>query len=181
VTAALTGTSSTTKFTLSVMVLGSFTIVPDNPQVGPVQPAVSSGVTLTIVGAGNFSAPVVLTCSAPSGTTCSVSPSLIAFNNGSETTRPSLTFQGQGGLNSAGATHGWWLAPVTLLGMLMFRRRRLGTLLVGALTLLAISSTSGCSGTMYAPTTPNGTYIVTVTGTSQNVSASTTVTFTVQK
>jgi sugar lactone lactonase YvrE len=182
VPAALTGTSSTVNFTLTVSVLGSFIIVPDSTQVGPVTPSISSAVAMTIVGAGGFNAPVALTCSSPTGTTCSVSPLTIAFNNGTEVLpRPVLTFQGEGNLSSAGVTHGWWVAVVTLLGMLVFgRRRRLGALLLAMVALLAIGSVSGCSGTMYAPTTPNGSYTVTVTGTAQNLSAKTTVTFTVQ-
>jgi sugar lactone lactonase YvrE len=184
VKAALAGTSSTVNFTLSVTVLGSFTIVPDSTQVGPVTPAISSSVPMTITGAGGFNAPVALTCSSPAGTTCSVSPLTVPFNNGVEVQpRPVLTFQGEGNLSSAGATHGWWPAAIVmLLGLLVFgRRRRLGALLLAIVALLAIGSVSGCSGTMYAPTTPNGSYTVTVTGTSQNLSAKTTVTFTVQQ
>ena len=182
VTAALGGTSSTVNFTLSVAVLGSFTIVPDSSQVGPVKPPISNSVSMTIAGTGGFNAPVALTCSAPSGTTCSVSPTTVQFNNGTELARPALTFQSEGGLNSAGVASGWWLALVTLLSTLVFgrRRRRLGSLLVAVVALLAIGSATGCTGTEYAPTTPNGSYTVTVTGTSQNVSASTKVTFTVQ-
>jgi trimeric autotransporter adhesin len=182
VTAALAGSSSTVTFTLNVVVLGSFTLVPDTTQVGPVQPVASSSVGMTIVPSGGFSAPVAFTCTAPSGTSCSVSPTTVGFNNGAEVTRPTLTFQGEGGLNSAGVGRNWWLAVVTLLcTLLTFRRRhRLGTLLLAMVALLAISSASGC-GTMYAPTTPNGTYTVTVAGASQTASSSTTVTFTVQK
>jgi hypothetical protein len=183
VTAALSGTSSTVNFSLVVSVLGTFTIVPDSTQVGPVKPSISSAIGMTIVGSGGFNAPVSFTCSAPTGTTCSVSPLTIAFNNGTEILpRPVLTFQGEGNLSSAGATGGWWPAAIVmLLGLSVFgRRRRLGALLLATVALLAIGSVSGCSGTTYAPTTPNGNYIVTVTGTSQNLSAKTTVTFTVQ-
>jgi sugar lactone lactonase YvrE len=181
VTAALAGNSSTVTFALNVVVLGSFTLVPDSTQVGPVQPVASSSVGMTIVPSGGFSAPVALTCTAPTGTSCSVSPTTVGFNNGAEVTRPTLTFQGEGGLNSAGVACNWWLAVVTLLcTLLTFRRRhRLGALLLAMVALLAISSASGC-GTMYAPTTPNGVYSVTVAGTSQTASSSTTVTFTVQ-
>jgi sugar lactone lactonase YvrE len=181
VTAALSGTTSTTPFTLNVVILGSFTIVPDSTQVGPVSQSVSSMVGLTITGTSGFNAPVALTCSAPSGTTCSVSPPIIPFNNGVETgIRPVLIFQTAGNLLGAGITHGWPLAVLTLLSLLVFgRRRRLGALLVAGVALFAIGSATGC-GTGYAPTTPNGNYTVTVTGTAQTVSASTMVTFTVQ-
>jgi sugar lactone lactonase YvrE len=183
VTAALAGTSTTVNFTLSVMVVGSFSIVPASTQVGPVSPSVSTPVSLTILGSGGFSAPVALTCSAPSGITCSVSPTTVSFNSGTETTSPALTFQGEGALRGAGTASGW-TAVITLTSLLAFRRRRrlgavLGTLLVAMVALLTLGSVTGC-GSMYAPTTPNGTYAVTVTGTSQTASASATVTFTVQ-
>ena len=84
--------------------------------------------------------------------------------------------------NSAGATRGWPLIVAGLLCLLTFgRRRRLSTLLVAMVALLAIGSVSGCTGEMFAPTTPNGAYVVTVTGTAQSVSASTSVTFTVKQ
>jgi sugar lactone lactonase YvrE len=182
VSAALTGTSSTATFTLSVAILGSITIVPDSTQVGPVQPSVSSPVNLTVIGSGGFNAPVALTCTAPTGTSCSVSPTVLLFNNGVEKGQPVLTFQSAGTLENAGMNGSWWLAAVTLLGMLAFtRRRRLSTLFVAMVALLAIGAASGCTGTMYAPTTPNGSYTVTVTGTSQTVTASTTVVFTVKQ
>jgi len=186
VTASLPGTSSTANFTLSVVVLGSFTIVPDSTQVGPVQLAMSATVNLTITGSGGFNAPVTLTCTTPAGTTCSVSPITEDFHNGVEelnTTgvRPVLTFQSAGDLLGAGTTRGWWPAVLTLLCLLALgRRRRLGALLTALVAVLALTSASGCTATKYAPTTPNGTYAVTVTGTAQTVSASTTVNFTVQ-
>src|SRR6202012_2306998 len=99
----------------------------------------------------------------------------------SETVRPLLSFQSQGSLLGAGPGRGWPLAFVSLLSLLAFRRRRrLMALVVAFVALLTIGSVSGCSGTMYAPTTPNGSYAVTVTGKSQTATASTTVTFTVQ-
>jgi len=188
VTASLPGTSSTANFTLSVVVLGSFTIVPASTQVGPVTQQISAMVALTITGSGGFNAPVTLTCSTPAGTTCSVSPITEAFRNGVEQPSPTgptpiLTFQSEGNLLGAGTTRGWWPAVATLLLSLLLifgRRRRLGALLLAMVALLALGSVSGCSGAKYSPTTPNGTYTVTVTGTAQTVSASTTVTFTVQ-
>ncbi|HZL25197.1 MAG TPA: hypothetical protein VFC39_01560 [Acidobacteriaceae bacterium] len=186
VTAALAGTSSTANFTLSVVVLGSFTIVPNSTQVGPVQPAISAMVPIMVVGSGGFNAPVALTCSAPAGTSCSVAPTTVQFQNGIEAVPggglPILTFQSEGRLETDGLAHNWWLAIVTMLGMMLAfgRRRRPGALLAVILALLAVVSANGCSGTMFAPTTPNGNYTVTVTGTAQTVSAKTTVTFMVQ-
>jgi sugar lactone lactonase YvrE len=182
VTAALTGTTSTATFTLNVVILGSFTLVPDSATVGPLAPAVSSSEDITIVPSGGFSAPITFTCSAPAGITCSVAPLVVGFNNGVPMVRPALNFTSEGGLNSSGAARGWPLVMAALLGVVVFlRRRRLGTLLAVVVALFAIGSVSGCTGQMYAPTTPNGSYIVKVTGTAQGVSASTSVTYTIQQ
>ena len=180
VTAALTGTASTASFTLSVVVVGTFTIVPDSTQVGPNTPSFSSSVSMTVLGAGGFSAPVTFTCITPANTTCSVSPIVVAFSKGTEVTRPALTFQAEGGLRTAGFA--WWPLAVTPLCLLLFwRRRRIGSLLMALVVLTAIGSATGCTGTMFNPTSANGNYTVTVTGTAQTASASASVTFIVQQ
>lgn len=181
ITATLAGTSSSVNFTLNVVVVGSFSIVPASTTVGPAASGSSNSVYLTILGASGFNAPVSLSCTAPSGTTCSIDFSPVGFVNGVASSTPLLTFQGQGSLRGAGITGSWWAAAiVTLLSLLAFRRRlRASALIMAFVTLVLLGAMSGC-GTMYAPTTANGNYVVTVNGTAQNVTASTSVTFVVQ-
>jgi sugar lactone lactonase YvrE len=182
VTAALTGTSSTASFNLTIVIVGTFTIIPASAQVGPIPPGTSNLDPLTIVGAGGFTAPIIFTCTAPAGITCAVGPSPFLIANQSNAPA-SLNFTSQGSL--LGSVSGFsspWSALVALIvgGLLLRRRRKLGAIVVAALAFFAINALSGC-GQYYAPITPNGTYTVTVTGTAQTASASTTITYTVQK
>jgi sugar lactone lactonase YvrE len=182
VATALNGTPAIAIFHVSIVVLGTFTIVPTNTQVGPLQPAFSSTQTLTIVPSGGFSAPITLTCSAPSGITCTVLPTVVPFSNGQPSVKPTLSFQSQGGLRSAGSVTNWLVGFIVFLCVGLARRRRdLGALAIAILVFVALSFASGCSGTKYAPTTPDGSYTVTVTGIAQTVNVSTSVTYIIKR
>ncbi len=83
--------------------------------------------------------------------------------------------------SSSGFTSPWSALAALIAGAFLLRRRRkLSTLVVAVLVFVAINALSGC-GQYYAPVTPNGTYTVTVTGTAQTVTASASVTYTIQK
>jgi uncharacterized protein YceK len=64
-------------------------------------------------------------------------------------------------------------------GLLLRRRRSLGTVALAVVALIVLGTASGC-GTAYTPTTPNGAYTVMIKGTAQTDSASASVTFNVQ-
>ena len=182
VAASLPGTSATASFNLTIVVLGSFTIVPVATQVGPVEPGSTNSELLTIITSGGFNAPITFTCTAPTGITCSAGPSPLAFVNGAPITQPSVNFTSEGTLRNVGGFASPWAAFGALFfGALLFRRRRrLGTVILAVVALIALGSASGCTGSEYAPTTQSGTYTVTITGTAQTASASATVTYTVQ-
>jgi len=183
VTAALTGTSSTATFNLTIVVVGSFTIVPTSPQVGPIAPGVSNTETLTIIGTGGFTAPITFTCQAPTGITCTAGPNpFYIATQGS--LAASVNFTSQGSLlgTMSGFASPWsaLLATLAAGALLLRRRRKLSALVVAILAFVAINALSGC-GEYYAPVTPNGTYTVTVTGTAQTATASASITYTIQK
>jgi hypothetical protein len=130
---------------------------------------------------------LTFSCSGPSGTTCSVSPTSLKLN-GSNTTSTSVTLSvatngGSGGMSRMTAP-GFFgrqaifaLLPFTLAGILLTRRRRgLWALLVVLAICLTMgmaacgssSSSSGSSGTLAV----GGPYTVNFTATSQSSSAS---------
>jgi hypothetical protein len=130
---------------------------------------------------------VTFSCSGPSGTTCSVSPTSLKLN-GSSTTSTNVTLSvatngGSGGMSRMTAP-GFFgrqtifaLLPFTLVGMLLTRRRRgLWALLVVLAICLTMgmaacgssSSSSGSSGTLAV----GGPYTVTFKATPQSSSAS---------
>ena len=182
VTAALTGTSATASFNLTIVIVGSFTIIPTSTQVGPISPGASRNVILAVVGAGGFTAPITFTCKAPTGITCTAGPN--PFYIATQASEPaSVNFTSQGSLlgTMSGFSSPWGvLAALAVGGLLFCRRRKLSAVVAAVLAFVAINALSGC-GEYYAPVTPNGTYTVTVTGTAQTVSASASITFTVQK
>jgi hypothetical protein len=120
-----------------------------------------------------------MTCTAPTGITCTITPAIVTFANGKPVSQPDLSFQSQGALRNGSVGFSVPTFFLTILScLLMLRRRRtfrryaLG-LVVGAFFL----GLGGCSSTTNNQVTPNGTY--TVTGTAQTISAITSVVYTV--
>src|SRR5258708_22189115 len=167
------------------VILGGFTIPPSSPQVGPIVPTISSTQTLSIAPTGGFSAPIQMSCTAPSGITCTITPATVGFANGKPINLPELSIQGQGALRSpvsAGfQSSGPFLLLLLVLSAGIFRKRRtVAGLILGLAVCSVLTCVVGCSGTNY-PTTTNATSTITVTGTAQTVSASTTVSYVVQQ
>jgi sugar lactone lactonase YvrE len=182
VTAVLTGTSATAGFNLSTFVLGSFTIAPTNAQVGPIAPGISSTQNLIVTAAGGFTAPITFTCTAPTGITCTVGPN--PFFIATQVNYPaSVNFTSEGQILGTVSGFGspWSMLAAFIAGaVLLLRRRRLSVIVLALLAFAVLNTLSGC-GQSYAPVTSNGTYTVMITGTAQTATATTSITYTIQK
>jgi hypothetical protein len=184
VTASVAGVSTSATFNFSVVILGSFTLVPSISQVGPLEPGLSYTQTIDIVPSGGFSASVVMTCISPATITCTLTPLAVPFAKGKPVSQPELSLQSQGRLRSnSRMDQGVTAIFATIAVGLAMRRKQfsLGALTLAVAVVFAFVSMNGCGGSINAPTTPNGTYTVTITGTAQSVSASTSVTYTIQR
>jgi sugar lactone lactonase YvrE len=184
VTASATGVSTPAAFNLSIVILGSFTLGPTSTQTGPLEPGISNTQIVNIVPTGGFSAPVTMTCKAPATITCTMTPSTVLFANGKPVNQPELSFQSEGPIGTTSSLGANPFAIVATIAMFlaMFRKRRsFRTLILGIAVAFALFGMGGCGNSLTPQTTPNGTYTVTVTGTAQTVSASTSVTYTIQR
>ena len=185
VNASVTGGTTSATFNMAIVILGGFTITPSSPQVGPIVPTISSTQTLSITPTGGFSAPIQMSCTAPSGITCTITPATVSFANGKPVNLPELSIQGQGALRSPVGAGFQSSGPFLLLLLVLsagnlLKRRTVAGLILGLAVCSVMTCVVGCSGTNY-PTTTNGTFTITVTGTAQTVSASTTVSYVVQQ
>jgi hypothetical protein len=139
--------------------------------------------TVSLAPAGGFSATVSLSCSGlPARTTCTFSPaSLTASGTTAATSTLTIT------TNTATAALQHENTGITLaflgigaLGLSFIRRRRSLSQSLALLCLLLIGwGLSGCAGSP-SPTTPAGTYAVTITATSGSTVHSTNFNLTVQ-
>jgi sugar lactone lactonase YvrE len=184
VTASATGISTPATFNLSIVILGSFTLAPASSPVGPLGPGISNTEIINIASSGGFSAPIVMTCTAPATITCTMTPSLVPFANGKPVNQPELSFQSEGPLgtiSSLGDNPVAIIAAIVTCMAILRRRRSFCALVITMAAAFALVTISGCGNSMKPTTTPNGTYTVTITGTAQSVSASTTITYTIQR
>lgn len=157
-----------------------------SPTSGSVSPGASTSYTLTVTPIGGFSAAVSLSCSAlPTGAACSFSPSSVT-PSGSAAVTSSLTISTTGS-GSAPGRHTrpsppvglaglrlLWLLPALLAGLASVmafekRRPRFAVLagMAAAALLLATLATPACGGggsSSSATSTPAGTYMVLITG-----------------
>ncbi len=160
----------------------------------------STSLTVTATSIAGFSSGVVISCSGlPALTTCSASPSSVnpssmtvatttlSISTTRRTAVPpngSPRLPGPGGWPRPGVWLLWTLFLMGLGGWAVRKNRRQWSWAVLAIAALWIASFAACgsSGTGYSnPTgTPAGTYTITVTGTSGNLTRSTTFTLTVQ-
>ena len=182
VTANAVGTTSIVTFNFSIVILGSFTLTPTSASIGPIRPEQSFTQIINVTPVGGFSAPITMSCTAPSGITCSVAPSVVSFAAGKPVAQPQLSFQGEGSLRGGaiGSSLPGLVAVTLLSAAVLRRRRRFAAMLMASIVALMLCTSSGCGNGAFAPVTANGTYTVTVTGTTQTVSASTSATFTIQ-
>ena len=172
-----------------------------SPSSSTVSPGGSTTYTVTTTRVGGFTGDVGLACTgAPAKTTCTELPTATdLYSNNSATstvtvttTAPSLLPPGpQDGPPPPGgfAFHEWWMALLlmTILGTLaLASRRQRVPLLAGTILLAALAMSCGGGGggggstTTTVPGTPAGTYTITVTGTSGNLSHKATMTMIVQ-
>ncbi len=184
VTASVPGVSSTVTFNFSIVILGSFALSPVAPQVGPLPPGISNTETINVIPSGGFSAPITMTCTAPSTITCTLTPVVVPFANGQPVSQPQVSFQSQGPIGTTSGMNSSVAGVLTVFALgvaLLSKRRSLRVVTLTVAAVFASVSISGCGSPAYAPTTPNGTYTVTVTGTAQTISATTSVTYTIQR
>jgi hypothetical protein len=145
----------------------------------------SANFTLTITPANGFASAVTLSCTAPTGVTCTLNPTIVTPGPGAATstltatTSPSV--QRYGRLKVMGTLFaGVGLFGCFLVGAGKSRRRLYSLLLTGiASTLIAGSllASTGCGGGTQAN---RGTASIVVTATSGALSHSTTINLTVQ-
>jgi uncharacterized protein (TIGR03118 family) len=160
-------------------------------------PGQSTMLTVSASAVGGFNSPISLSCTQPSGITCSLSPATIT--PGSSTAKSSLTFSaaataptgGYGGLSAMAM--GWLsLSGAGAFGMVFATRkddRKRGArilkhgLWIGGfgVLILWVLFTVGCGGGSSTPSRQKAsTVTVMVTGTSGSISHTTPVTLTVQ-
>jgi len=159
-----------------------------------VAPGGSANLMISAAGVGGFNSQISLTCTAPSGLTCSLSPSTISPGGTSSSTLtisaastpPTGGYGGYGALRMPGLTG--MLPALGLFGTVFTTRKRkpltrksIGWMSLLGLLLCVSLFALGCgSSNSNKPTTPaSGQATVMVTGTSGSLSHSSTVTVTI--
>jgi len=147
--------------------------------------------TVTVTALNGFSQTVSLTC-APASTTvhisCSLNPTSVDLSAGRiQTSALTITTVADLQLPFGRRTRGLWIATgggvfaVVILGGVPSRRRRWLMLGFGLIMITLLLSCGGGGGSSHNSNgTPAGTYIVTVTGTSNSTSHTANISFTVQ-
>jgi len=148
-----------------------FSLLLTTPNVA-IQSGGSGSASLQIGSTNGYAGPVALSCTAPSGLTCSISSSSITLAAGASS---SATVTLTSVATSASNHLGWGAggSGVVLAGLFLLllpRRRRLPALFCCLLSLGVLAGASGCGGhtNVVTPSARPGTYTVLVTGTASN-------------
>ena len=158
-----------------------------NPQSGTVPAGGSTNFTLTVTPAGGFASPVTLSCTAPTGVTCTFNPTTVTPVSGAVTSMLTAStsamvqhygqFRGMGTLLAGVGLFGCFFA-----GAGRSRRRLYSLLLAGFASTLIVGSllaSTGCGGGNNSQTN-RGTASIVVTATSGALSHTSTINLTVQ-
>jgi uncharacterized protein (TIGR03118 family) len=138
-----------------------------------VAPGGTSNLTITAGAVGGFNGQISLTCSAPTGLTCSLNPSTISPGTSASTSTLSITVAATPPSGGYGTSAALLLPGLGLFGTVLTARKRkfltrkssLWTGLLGLLLLVSVFAL-GCGGSK-SKTPPPGTQVnVMVTGTS---------------
>lgn len=158
------------------------------PASATVNPGNSASYKLSITPIGGFIGNVLLSCSgAPSGTFCLASPSAVGVN-GAGTATVTITTSGPGvsaaGMAGPPPSKGGriqWLVMflVAVLATAWLQRQRLRYKLLGGVIMLTFFL-NGCGNSTLHPTTPAGSYPITVTASSGAITQTTTLTLVVK-
>jgi hypothetical protein len=195
ITATYSGDANTqaSSGTINQVINAVFTPAPANG--GSPTLTVKSGQTVTtsisVTGAAGFSGQVALACSGlPAGAACSFTPATVAVsgttpatssltvNTGASAAAAALAVQEMGaGIHRI--AYGFTFGSFLLLGVLRRRGRNIWALF-GCLLLLCSLGLTACGGNSTPAGTAPGTYNFTVTSTSGNLKASSTLTLNVQ-
>lgn len=178
-TLTVTDSASGSPQTASLTGVGQdFSMAPSSSSSATVSPGQTASYTIAVVPDGGFNQTVLLSCSgAPSGSTCSVSPSSAVLNGSPipvtvtvTTAGASASFAQPSGFRPAGSGLAMWLSLAVLPGLVILgsfvagsrnRRRLVHALAFACLFSLAITW-SACGG---GGNSGSGTYNMTVTGT----------------
>ncbi len=185
------GSQSPVPVTITV-VDTTFNIASPIPNVTISAPGMPGTATVTLVGTDNFFGPVNVTCALPATMTEATCPMTSATLTGPMVTAP-LTItttapHPYGAAKTAGMGIGsgmygvGMLAGVLLIALPGARRRRVALVFGVVLCVISIGSCGGGGGggSQTDPGTPAGTYMVTVTATSSNITRTGTFSVTVE-
>lgn len=182
-TAAATtgGVSTPATFDLTIAVQGTFTVTPQFTQSSSIQPGATSLQSLTITPSGGFTLPVSFACTAPSGTFCSITPSVATMDGSGSYSQSTLSFTTQGVLAKAERPIAFEYASLLVFMSVGVVRRRRKLVALTVLGFVALAMTLGCGSEYKGPVTANGNYSVTVTATAQNLTVATDIVYVIDK